>query len=447
MKTLPPCSPEGIIGAPDSTHLFIIAGECSMPSLNDVLGLILGGGAGQRLYPLTKQRAKPAVPIAGKYRLIDIPISNCINSGIQRIAILTQFNSVSLHRHIANTYNFDAFHKGWVEILAAEQTPTSSAWYQGTADAVRKQIFEIKATHAPYVLILAGDHLYRMDYAAMSNFHWQHNADITVAVQPVSIQESSRFGILKRDQEERITDFIEKPKDQAILNMYRSREDSDQPFLGSMGIYLFNTEVLIELLENLSHDDFGKDVIPGAIPTHRIYGYDFEGYWEDIGTISSFYNTNLSLARTDSPFNFYDPVRPIYTHARFLPGSVISGAALNDVLIGEGCVIGQAEISNSIIGLRSQIGNGVRIRDTIIMGADYYDEETPIKGLPLGIGAGCQIEGAIIDKNARLGPNVIIKPFPPDVEIDHDQWVVRDGIVVIPKSTTIKAGTVISPDK
>jgi glucose-1-phosphate adenylyltransferase len=417
-----------------------------MPSLSDILGLILGGGAGQRLYPLTKQRAKPAVPIAGKYRLIDIPISNCINSGIPRVAILTQFNSVSLHRHIANTYNFDAFHKGWVEILAAEQTPTSTAWYQGTADAVRKQIFEIKATHAPYVLILAGDHLYRMDYAAMANFHWEHNADITVAVQPVSTQESSRFGILKRDQEERITDFIEKPKDPALLEQYRSREDASRPFLGSMGIYLFNTGVLIELLENLAHDDFGKDVIPGAIPTHKIFGFDFEGYWEDIGTIRSFYQTNLSLARPDAPFNFYDPVRPIYTHARFLPGSVISGARLQDVLIGEGCVIGEAEISNSIIGLRSKIADNVRISNTIMMGADYYDEESPVQGEALGIGAGCEIDGAIIDKNARLGQGVIIRPFPEDVEIDHDAWVVRDGIVVIPKSTTIPAGTVIAPN-
>lgn len=417
-----------------------------MPSLNEVLGLILGGGAGQRLYPLTKQRAKPAVPIAGKYRLIDIPISNCINSDIQRIAILTQFNSVSLHRHIANTYNFDAFHKGWVEILAAEQTPTSTAWYQGTADAVRKQIFEIKATHAPFVLILAGDHLYRMDYAAMAKFHWEHEADITVAVQPVSTQESSRFGILKRDQECCITDFIEKPKDPTVLEQYRSREDAGRPFLGSMGIYLFNTDILVDLLENLAHDDFGKDVIPSAIPTHRIFGYDFEGYWEDIGTIRSFYQTNLSLARTDSPFNFYDPVRPIYTHARFLPGSVISGASLNDVLVGDGCVIGQAEISNSIIGLRSIVADEVRIKDSIIMGADYYVEERPTSETPLGIGAGCQIEGAIIDKNARLGERVVIKPFPPDVEIDRETWVVRDGIVVIPKSTTIPAGTVIGPE-
>jgi glucose-1-phosphate adenylyltransferase len=415
-----------------------------MPSLNEVLGLILGGGAGQRLYPLTKQRAKPAVPIAGKYRLIDIPISNCINSGIHRIAILTQFNSVSLHRHISSTYNFDAFHQGWVEILAAEQTPTSSAWYQGTADAVRKQLFEIKAARSPYVLILAGDHLYRMDYAAMANFHWEHQADITVAVQPVSTREASRFGILKRDEQERITDFIEKPKEPGLLEQYRSREDSERPYLGSMGIYLFNTEVLIELLENLAHDDFGKDVIPGAIPTHRVFGFDFEGYWEDIGTIRSFYDTNLSLTRPNPAFNFYDPVSPIYTHARFLPGSVLTGAALRNVLIGEGCLIGEAEIHDSIIGLRSQVADGVRISRSIIMGADYYDDGT--HSTPIGIGRDCQIEGAIIDKNARLGQGVIIRPFPSGIEIEREEWVVREGIVVIPKSTTIPAGTVIAPE-
>jgi glucose-1-phosphate adenylyltransferase len=417
-----------------------------MPSLNEVLGLILGGGAGQRLYPLTRQRAKPAVPIAAKYRLIDIPISNCINSGIHRIAILTQFNSVSLHRHISNTYNFDAFHQGWVEILAAEQTPTSSAWYQGTADAVRKQIFEIKATHAPYVLILAGDHLYRMDYAAMASYHWENDADITVAVQPVSTRESSRFGILKRDDQGRITDFTEKPKEPNVLEQFRSRDDPEAPFLGSMGIYLFKTQVLIDLLENLAHDDFGKDVIPGAIPTHRIFGFDFEGYWEDIGTIRSFFDTNLRLTRPDPPFNFYDPVRPIYTHARFLPGSVFSGASLHNVLVGEGGLIGQANIEDSIIGLRSQIADGVSIRSSIIMGADYYDDPSTRQTIPIGIGKDCQIEGAIIDKNARLGAGVIIRPFPLGAEVNQQNWVVRDGIVVIPKSTTIPDGTVIQPD-
>jgi glucose-1-phosphate adenylyltransferase len=419
-----------------------------MPSLNDILGLILGGGAGQRLYPLTKLRAKPAVPIAGKYRLIDIPISNCINSSITRIQILTQFNSVSLHRHISSTYNFDAFHKGWVEILAAEQTPTSTAWYQGTADAVRKQIFEIKATHADNVLILAGDHLYRMDYEAMAEYHWENGADITVAVQPISADEAYRFGVLKRNSEGRITDFVEKTKDPQVLKHYFSRDDEKRPLLGSMGIYMFNTGVLIRLLEDLSNVDFGKDVIPGAIPELKVYGFDFEGYWEDIGTIRSFYETNLSLARPAPPFNFHDPEGPIYTHARFLPGSVIGGSVLKDVLVADGCRIGRAEISNSIVGLRSQISDGVSIKDSIIMGADYYDPNgpPPEKGIPLGIGPDCQIEGAIIDKNARLGKGVIIRSFPRGIEIDNDLWSVREGIVVVPKSTVLTDGSVISPD-
>jgi glucose-1-phosphate adenylyltransferase len=419
-----------------------------MPSLNDVLGLILGGGAGQRLYPLTKMRAKPAVPIAGKYRLIDLPISNCINSGIHRIAILTQFNSVSLHRHIATTYHFDSFHQGWVEILAAEQTPTSTAWYQGTADAVRKQIFEIKATRCDYVLILAGDHLYRMDYAAMAEFHWENMADITVAVQPVGRSEASRFGLLKSDPGGRITDFIEKPTDPELQDRFISRDDPERPFLGSMGIYFFNTSLLIKLLENTDHYDFGKDVIPGAIPSLQVYGFDFDGYWEDIGTIRSFYETNLRLARPDSPFNFNDPDRPIYTHARFLPGSVVHGGHLHNVLLADGCQIGEAVIENSIVGLRSQISDGVQIRDTILMGADYYDTSGTPAGstLPLGIGPNCRISGAIIDKNARLGEGAVIRPFPRGVEIEHESWAVRDGIVVVPKSTTLAPGTVIGPE-
>lgn len=418
-----------------------------MPSINDILGLILGGGAGQRLYPLTRQRSKPAVPIAGKYRLIDIPLSNCINSGIHRIAVLTQFNSVSLHRHIANTYNFDAFHRGWVQILAAEQTPRSTAWYQGTADAVRKQLFEIKATNAEYVLILAGDHLYRMDYAPMAEFHWANQADITVAVQPAPAEEAPRLGILKRGESGQITDFIEKPKNPSVLARFKSGNNPQKPYLASMGIYLINTQVLIDLLSNVTYDDFGHDVIPAAIRNMRVYGFDFEGYWEDIGTIRSFYETNLSLARPNAPFNLYDEERPIYTHARFLPGSIIDGASMHNVLMAEGCCVGRAEIEDSVIGLRSQIQDGVTIRSSVLMGADYYDTPVRLKksGIPLGIGSGCQIEGAIIDKNARLGPSVVIRPFPTGTEIDTESYVVRDGIVVIPKSTAIPGGTIISP--
>lgn len=424
-----------------------------MGSTKDILAVILGGGRGARLYPLTAVRSKPAVPIAGKYRLIDIPISNCINSGIYRIAVLTQFNSVSLHRHIANTYVFDTFHTGWVQVWAAEQTISSADWYQGTADAVRKQLFEIRAARAPYVLILAGDHLYRMDYAAMFDFHLEHGADITVAVQPVRKEDAGRFGILKRDKDYRITRFAEKPKEEAILRDLVSRDDAARPFLGSMGIYLFKTEVLAQLLEGYpDYDDFGSDVIPHAINTLNVFGYDFDGYWEDIGTIRSFYDTNLALAKPNSPFNFYDPQRPIYSHARFLPGSLIENSRLENVLIAEGCCVKNAEITNSVIGLRSQIRSGVRIANSIIMGADYYDtiscNDTDSSGtglIPIGIGRNSQINGAIIDKNARLGENVVIQPFPVGQDLDGDGWVVRDGIVVIPKDVVIPSGTRITP--
>jgi glucose-1-phosphate adenylyltransferase len=414
--------------------------------MNDVLGVIMGGGRGTRLHPLTAMRSKPAVPIAGKYRLIDIPISNCINSGIYRVAILTQFNSVSLHRHISQAYNFDAFHTGWVEILAAEQTPESASWYQGTADAVRKQLFEIQASGAEYVLILAGDHLYRMDYREMAEFHWEKNADITVAVQPVARGEASRFGILKREADGHISDFVEKPKDPGIQKKFVSRDDEARPFLGSMGIYLFNTKVLFDLLTyHPRHDDFGGDIIPEAIQSHEVYGFDFDGYWEDIGTIRSFYETNLQLTSAEPPFNFYDPKSPIYTHARFLPGSIVEDSTLQDVLIAEGCRIRKAEITHSIVGIRSQIAEGTVVRDSIIMGADYYEPKKNRGSLPIGIGANCRIQSAILDKNVQIGEGVVIEPFPRDRDIDGNRFFVRDGIVVIAKDTEIPAGTRIAP--
>jgi glucose-1-phosphate adenylyltransferase len=418
-----------------------------MPSLNDILAIILGGGRGARLYPLTQMRSKPAVPIAGKYRLIDIPISNCINSEIFRIAILTQFNSVSLHRHITRSYNFDAFHTGWVQIWAAEQTMESADWYQGTADAVRKQLFEIQATDAKYVLILAGDHLYRMDYAALAHFHWESNADITVAVQPVSREDAPRFGLLKREKDCRISSFVEKPKDREVQKKFISRKDEKRPFLGSMGIYLFNTKTLIDLLTHYPrHDDFGKDIIPEAITSLAVYGFDFEGYWQDIGTIRSFYETNLELTTPDSPFKFYDPKLPIYTDTRYLPGSIVEDSRLKDVMLAEGCRITKAEITHSIIGLRSQVLAGTIIKDSIVMGADYYDSEPNPHNIPIGIGKNCHIEGAILDKNARVGDSVIIRPFPRDKDLDHFNWYVRDGIVVIPKDAEIPAGTKIEPE-
>ena len=419
-----------------------------MPSLNDVLGVILGGGQGKRLYPLTMMRSKPAVPIAGKYRLIDIPISNCINSNIYKIAVLTQFNSVSLHRHMTSTYNFDSFHTGWIQIWAAEQTMERTEWYQGTADAVRKQLFEIQSARSDYVLILAGDHLYQMDYSKMVEYHWEIKADVTVAVQPIGRDDAHRFGLLKKSSGGEIIDFAEKPKDPAILDNFVSREGSDKPYLASMGIYLFNLDTLIDMLtlsgEGQDFDDFGYDIIPHCVKNEpKVFGYEFSGYWRDIGTIRSFYETNLELTMENPGFDIYNHDHRIYTHARFLPGSRLSECQLRHALIAEGCIINKATIEHSIIGLRSIIKENVRIKDTVLMGADYYDESGNI---PIGIGENCDIEGAIIDKNVRLGQDVTIKPFPRGTEIEREDYTVKDGIVVIPKRTVLPTGTFIGPE-
>ena len=418
-----------------------------MSSLNDILTVILGGGQGKRLYPLTMQRSKPAVPFAGKYRLIDIPISNCINSGIYRIAVLTQFNSVSLHRHITSTYNFDSFHTGWVQIWAAEQTMERMEWYQGTADAVRKQLFEITSSNAKNILILAGDHLYRMDYSKMVQYHWENNADVTVAVQPVDRENASRFGLLKQNKTGEIVDFAEKPKAPAVLDAFVSRDNSDRPYLASMGIYLFNMDTLKTILSQepseQSFDDFGYDVIPFCVQNEsKVFGYEFDGYWRDIGTIRAFYETNLAMTMQDQPFDIYDRDHRLYTHARFLPGTKLIDCKVNNVLVAEGCVVNQADIEHSVIGLRSMIKRGVRIKDTVLMGADFYDEDGDI---PLGIGEYCSIEGAIIDKNVCIGKDVTIKPFPLGTDDETDTYCIRDGIVVIPKHTVLPSGTRIGP--
>jgi glucose-1-phosphate adenylyltransferase len=421
-----------------------------MSYMDDVLAVILGGGRGSRLFPLTRMRSKPAVPFGGKYRLIDISISNCINSGIFRVAILTQYNSVSLHRHISGTYNFDVFHTGWVQVLAAEQTPLHEDWYQGTADAVRKQLGQIRSTRASLVMILAGDHLYRMDYTSMVEFHMETDADITVAVHPVTTADASRLGILKRDTNLRIQYFAEKPKDPGVLAEMISRNDPERPYLGSMGVYLFKTSVLMDVLEHSHDSDFGSEIIPQAICSHKVFGFDYDGYWEDIGTIRSFYETNIALTLPNAPFNFYDPRRPIYTHARFLPGSIIHDSDMENVLLAEGCKIHHARIRNSVVGLRSQIAEKAEIRNSVILGADYYEipgVEVP-RGVPLGIGPDCRIEGAILDKNTRLGAGVVIQPFPPGTHMDGEggNWYVREGVVVIPKDAVIPPHTTIGPE-
>ncbi len=416
--------------------------------MQDILGVVLGGGRGTRLWPLTKLRAKPAVPIGGKYRLVDIPVSNCLHSGIQRVAILTQFNSVSLHRHIVQTYHFDLFHPGWVQILAAEQTLTSADWYQGTADAVRKQQFEIQVTGAEDVLILAGDHLYRMDYAQMAAFHWDHQADITLAVKPVGDAEAGRFGLVKLEPDGRVTSFAEKPRTQAERQAYALREDPLAPYYGSMGLYLFKAHVLESLLKT-PYDDFGSGVLPSALEGHRVFAFPFNGYWEDVGTIRAYFEANLDLTDPDPAFDFHEENRPIFTHPRFLPGTRTYNVNLDRALISEGCLISGADIRHSVIGIRSQIGEGAEIRDSVVMGADYYESESrrKIEGAPpIGIGPGSSIQGAIIDKNARIGRDVTIRPFPLGHSFDGERFSVQDGIVIVPKHGILEDGTTLAPD-
>ncbi len=418
-------------------------------SMRSVLGLILGGGQGTRLYPLTKLRAKPAVPIGGKYRLIDVPISNCLNSGVEQIYVLTQFLSASLHRHIHQTYKFDVFSGGFVHILAAEETPSGMDWYQGTADAVRKQLPRFEHSYVTDALILSGDHLYRMDYSDFIGLHRDERADVTIAVQPVSRAEAPRMGILRTNADGQITDFCEKPSEEELDGLV-SLPDSDRPFLASMGVYLFRQDVLRRVLTESDAEDFGKQIIPAAIDNLRVYAFPFEGYWEDIGTVRSFYEANLALARPDAPFSFYNSGAPVYTRPRFLPPSLANGCDLVQTVLAEGCLLDQADIRESVIGLRSVIGPEVRLTRTVMLGADFYEsEERKLENRrrcrpDVGIGRGSVIEGAIIDKNARIGEGVTIRPHPDvDEMIEQKNYVIRDGVVVIPKNAIIEDGTVI----
>lgn len=417
-------------------------------SMQDVVGLILGGGAGSRLYPLTKLRAKPAVPLAGHYRLIDIPISNCIHSGINRMYVLTQFNSVSLHRHIARTYVFDNFSNGWVRILAAEQTPSSSSWYQGTADALRKQLFQLQVPRASDMVILSGDHLYRMDYSKFVKFHWDHDAEVTIAVKPVTAEDATRFGILKADEDSRIHKFVEKPP----LNKLEGLESlpGERPYLGSMGIYVYRGKTLIETLRKETGSDFGKHIIPAAIEQGlKVVAYPFDGYWEDIGTTRSFYEANLALTSPNPPFDLFDAEWPIYTRARYLPGSRIIDSDMQQVFLASGTILNQATIRRCVIGLRSMVNPGAHLHRVVMMGADYYETEADKAenrrlGLPdMGVGEGSVIEGAILDKNVRIGRNVVIRNHAGEPDVETKSYVIRDGIVVVPKGTTIPDGTIV----
>jgi glucose-1-phosphate adenylyltransferase len=418
-----------------------------MLAMSDVLGLIMGGGQGTRLWPLTKKRSKPAVPLAGKYRLVDIPISNCLHAGIDKVAVLTQFRSVSLHRHILRTYRRDIFTDGWVEILAAEQSPGHKDWYQGTADAVRQQWVEIKNARTKYVLILAGDHLYRMDYRDFVSYHIETRADITLAVQPVEAKYASTFGILKRSPNGEIVSFAEKPRPEALAGL-ESLPDTDKPYLASMGIYVFSTELLRELLA-APGDDFGKDIIPQAMPHRRLMGYVFDGYWADIGTIRRFYEVNLELVAPDRPLQLLDPRWPVYTHPRFLPPSEVRGSQLDQVLVADGSCIYDSDITNSVVGLRSIIGPKATIQSSVLMGADDYESdaekaENQRLGRPhIGIGEGSSVECAIIDKNARIGRGVHIRHIRDRPDFDSEDWVARDGLVIVPKSAVIPDDAVI----
>jgi len=424
---------------------------------SNVLSIIMGGGQGKRLFPLTQERAKPAVPLAGKYRLVDIPISNCINSGLRRIYVLTQFNSASLHRHISQSYKFDHFTGGFVEILAAEQTFADTSWYQGTADAVRKNLIHILNHEFEYMLILSGDQLYRMDFRKIIEQHVETNADLTIATIPVARPEASALGIMQIDSERRISRFVEKPKDPALLDTLRLDRasypklgiaDERELFLASMGIYVFKRDVLVEMLNN-TLTDFGKHIIPNAIKTHRVFSYVYQGYWEDIGTIRAFFEANLDVTSELPRFNFFDMSAPVFSRPRFLPGSKINGAQIDHAVVSDGCIINHARIAHTIVGVRSLVDLGSELKRVIILGCDYYETQSSVEecvktGRPrIGVGQNTRIENAIIDKNARIGDNVVISPAGKPENLDHPLYFVRDGIIIIPKNGVIPHGTVI----
>jgi glucose-1-phosphate adenylyltransferase len=423
----------------------------------NVVTIILAGGQGKRLYPLTQKRSKPAVPIAGRFRLIDIPISNCIHSGLKKIFILTQYSSESLHRHIFLTYRFDSFTKDFVTILSAQQTLDSPDWYQGTADAVRQNMRFFR-TEGDLLLVLSGDHLYRMDYKKFLEFHLEKKADISIAVNPVTPGQAPEFGVMKVDAQSRIVSFLEKPKDPDQINSMKVPEEVFQQFkmdaagrthLASMGVYLFNWEVLKELLEISDIEDFGREVIPSSLDHKKVYGYFFDGYWKDIGTIRSFFDVHMDLTQPLPKFNFYDEERPVFTHARFLPGSKILDSRIHNSILCEGSIIDRSQIIHSIIGIRSRIGENSVLDRTVMMGADFFESKEEIEknleiGIPrIGVGKEGEIRNAIIDKNARIGSAVKLINIKGAIEETHDDYVIRDGIIVIPKNAIIRDGTVI----
>ncbi len=418
---------------------------------NKTLAIILGGGQGTRLYPLTESRSKPAVPIAGKYRLVDIPISNCINSEIKRMYVLTQFNSASLNKHIKNTYHFSFFSSAFVDILAAEQTLGNTKWFQGTADAVRQCMHHFLQHEFEYALILSGDQLYQMDYNLMLEAHIKSEAKITVGTIPVHANDAPAFGILKSDQDNKITSFIEKPASELLPDWTSDVSDDmkaqGRHYLASMGIYIFNRDLLIELMNDPETVDFGKEIIPQSIHKHKTMSYPFEGYWTDIGNISSFFEANLGLSDEIPKFNLYDKNKRIFSRARMLPTTKISGTKMINAVIADGCIIHAASIERSVIGIRARIGKDSVIRNTYVMGSDYYETLEEIEHfhieILMGIGERCTIDNVIVDKNCRVGDDVTIQGRPDLEDTETDTYVVRDGIVVLKKGAVIKSGTVI----
>jgi glucose-1-phosphate adenylyltransferase len=424
-----------------------------LPRPSEIVAVIMGGGAGTRLFPLTKDRAKPAVPLGGKYRLVDIPISNCINADLRRIFVLTQFNSSSLHRHIQESYRFDQFSPGFVEIMAAQQTPESVAWYQGTADAVRQNLIHLGNYPHSLALILSGDQLYRMNFRALIARHVATGAEVTIATLPVRPEAARGFGIMQVAPDGRIVRFVEKPKDPELLASLRvewaALGDTEEPvdpdcLLASMGIYLFERAVLKEALDG-DEADFGKHVIPKLLAQRRVFAYLHQGYWEDIGTIRAFYEANLDLCEPLPKFNFYDATAPVFSHARYLPPTKIIKSRVERSVIADGCIINDALIEHSLIGVRSRIEAGATLKDTLVMGHDFY--ETPERAQqgapPMGVGPGTVIERTIVDKNARIGAGVRITPDGKPSEVDGRNFYVRDGIVIIPKNAVIPDGTLI----